>query len=124
MNEGGRHGDGGGLEVARTGDVAEGSMKKVRAGDHEILLAYIGGAYYAADARCPHMGGDLSRGTLAGTIVTCPLHHSQFDLAGGQVVRWTDWSGLLLSLAKAFRSPRPLTTYPVSVDGDRILVRI
>ena len=29
-------------------------------------------------------------GKLDGTIVTCPRHYSQFDLADGRVVRWTD----------------------------------
>ncbi len=44
------------------------------------LLARVGDKYYAADNRCPHMGGKLSPGKLEGTVVTCPRHGSQFDL--------------------------------------------
>jgi 3-phenylpropionate/trans-cinnamate dioxygenase ferredoxin subunit len=111
-------------EVAKTGDLGDGTMKTVRAGGRDLLLARVGEQYYAAENRCPHMGGDLSKGTLEGTIVTCPSHHSRFDLADGRVVRWTDWSGLKLSLAKAVRAPRPLPTYAVEVEGDSIRVRL
>jgi 3-phenylpropionate/trans-cinnamate dioxygenase ferredoxin subunit len=112
------------VDVAKTGDLEDGAMKKVRIGDRDLLLARAGDRYYAAENRCPHMGGDLSKGTLEGTIVTCPSHHSRFDLADGRVVRWTDWSGLKLALAKAVRAPRPLATYAVEVEGDAIRVRI
>jgi 3-phenylpropionate/trans-cinnamate dioxygenase ferredoxin subunit len=112
------------VDVAKTGDLEDGAMKKVRIGDRDLLLARAGDRYYAAENRCPHMGGDLSQGTLEGTIVTCPSHHSQFDLTDGRVVRWTDWSGLKLSIAKAIRAPRPLSTYAVEVEGDSIRVRL
>lgn len=38
----------------------------------EILVARVGDNYYSVDNRCPHMGGNLSKGNLEGTIVTCP----------------------------------------------------
>ena len=62
------------VEVARTGDLQAGMMKKVNAGGRELLLARTAGDIYCADDRCPHLNGDLSRGTLAGTVVTCPDH--------------------------------------------------
>lgn len=64
------------VEVSKTGELAEGTMKRVSVGGREILLARVGDTYYAAGNRCPHMGGNLSRGKLEGTIVTCPLHGS------------------------------------------------
>lgn len=33
------------------------------------------------------MNGPLSRGELEGTVVTCPMHQAQFDLATGALVR-------------------------------------
>lgn len=81
------------IDVCSTLDVPDGSLRKRAIDGREILLAKAGERYYAADNRCPHMGGDLSQGTLEGTIVTCPSHHSQFDLRDGHVLRWTDWSG-------------------------------
>ena len=107
-----------------SGELADGTMKKVTAEGREILLARVGSIYYAAINRCPHMGGDLSRGKLEGTIVTCPRHSSQFDLANGRVVRWTTWSGPMLALGKIFKPPRPLTIYKTKVEGDKVLVEI
>ncbi|MEN4019846.1 MAG: Rieske (2Fe-2S) protein [Methanobacterium sp.] len=67
------------------------------------------------------MGGNLSKGKLKGTVVTCPWHHSQFDLTDGHVIRWTDSSGLKLSLSKVLKSPQPLKVYEVKIDGEKIL---
>jgi len=99
-------------------------MRKGVIGNREILVAQVGARYYAADNRCPHMGGDLSSGTLKGTVVTCPLHHSQFDLGNGASLRWTDWSGIKLSVAKLVKPPRPMKTHEVTVEGERILVKL
>lgn len=110
------------VHVADTAELPDGALKKVRVEGREIVLARVGDAYYAADARCPHMGGDLSEGTLEGTVVTCPRHGSRFDLSDGAVMLWTAWTGVLLSAAKFLRSPRPLTTYAVKVEGERVLV--
>jgi nitrite reductase (NADH) small subunit len=32
---------------------------------------------------CPHAGGNLASGEVAGTVVTCPWHQWPFDLATG-----------------------------------------
>jgi nitrite reductase/ring-hydroxylating ferredoxin subunit len=41
--------------------------------------------YVAFDDRCPHRGGPLSDGALAGDLVQCPWHGSQFDVHTGAV---------------------------------------
>jgi 3-phenylpropionate/trans-cinnamate dioxygenase ferredoxin component len=111
-------------EIARAGDLADGEMKKAFAGGRELLLARAGGRYYSADNRCPHLNGDLSRGTLAGTVVTCPDHLSQFDLTDGSVVRWTNLTGIVARLDRRAHPPKPLAVYEVTVEGDRVLVRL
>ena len=68
------------LEVAKTGEIAPGGMKFVRAGEREIVVCNCDGRYYAVDRRCGHMNGPLEMGALDGTIVTCPMHHVQFDV--------------------------------------------
>jgi len=110
------------IDVGATDDVADGAIKMVTVEGRDLLLARVGEKYYAADDRCPHMGGRLSQGRLEGTVVTCPRHGSRFDLADGHVVRWTEWSGITLSLAKIFKSPRPIKIYRVQAQGDRLLV--
>jgi len=112
------------VEIATTRELERGEMKVFNIEGKTILLARAGDEYYAVDNKCPHLGGDLSQGVLEGVVVTCPVHHSQFDLSSGQVIRWTDWSGLKLSLSKIFKSPRNLKTYPVKLDGDKIMVSL
>ncbi len=58
--------------------------------------------------RCPHLRGRLWLGKLDGTVVTCPVHGSRFDLTDGHVVRWTTWSGLVLGVSNIVRAPRAL----------------
>ena len=110
--------------LANINDLAEGNMKKYQAQGIEILLARVEGKYYAAQNKCPHYGGDLSKGKLEGTIVTCPRHGSQFNLADGSVVRWLKGTGLISALGKTFKSPQELTIYNVKIDGQDLVVEL
>ena len=112
------------MEVGKKGELKDGAMKEVTVQGRTILLARVGDRYYATDNACPHMGAKLSQGMLAGSIVTCPRHGSQFDLSDGHVVRWTDFPGLVSSLAKVIKKPRSLGTYAVKLEGDRILAEL
>jgi nitrite reductase/ring-hydroxylating ferredoxin subunit len=112
------------LEALGTADLKDGQMKEVNVNGHVILLAMVGGKVYAVGGRCPHMGARLAEGSLDGKVVTCPRHGSQFDITNGQVMRWTKWSGVVASAVKLLKSPRPLATYPVRVEGDKILVEV
>ena len=110
------------IRLTTTDGIDAGGMKSASLDGHEWLVANVGGEYYIADAHCPHMGGHLPDGVLEGTILTCPRHHSQFDLRDGRVIRWTDWEGAQLGIGKLLRHPRPLRTYAVTIEGHDILV--
>ena len=111
-------------EAAKVGELEDGAMKKVVLEGREILLARVGENYYATDNRCTHLKGDLSKGRLEGTVVTCPRHGSQFDLKDGSVVRWLKGSGVMSSIGGAIKPPHGLATYKVAVEGDAVLVEI
>jgi 3-phenylpropionate/trans-cinnamate dioxygenase ferredoxin subunit len=111
------------VEVGKTPELADGTMKKVSARGREILLARVGGKYYAGNNRCPHMGSNLSQGKLEGTVVTCPVHGSQFDLSDGRVIRWVGTSGLLGWVLR-FKRSRPLGVYKVTIQDEKILIEI
>jgi len=111
-------------KVGKSGEIENGTMKEILVDGREILLARADDQYYATDNRCPHMGGNLSRGKLEGTVVTCPKHNSQFDLKDGSVVRWLKGSGFISAVGKALKSPRPLVTYNVKLQDDKILIEI
>ena len=110
--------------LASTSDLTEGNMKKYQVQGIEILIAKIEGKYYVAQNKCPHFGGDLSKGKLEGTIVTCPRHSSQFNLTDGNVVRWLKGAGLISAIGKTLKPPQKLTTYNVKVDGQDTMVEI
>ena len=110
--------------IAKTNDLSEGTMKKYQVEDTEILLARIEGRYYAAQNKCPHFGGDLSKGKLEGTIVTCPRHGSQFNVTDGSVVRWLKGTGFISTIGKTLKSPKQLLTYNTKIEGQDIFVEI
>jgi nitrite reductase/ring-hydroxylating ferredoxin subunit len=74
------------VEVAKVGEIPAGTMKHVETRGKELCVANVRGTFYAIGDRCPHMNASLSMGTLEGTIVTCPLHFSRFDLKTGKKV--------------------------------------
>jgi 3-phenylpropionate/trans-cinnamate dioxygenase ferredoxin subunit len=110
-------------EVSKIDELKNGTMKAVSAAGREILLARVGDKYYAADNRCPHMKGDLSQGKLEGTVVTCPLHGSQFDISNGRVVRWLK-GGLMSKMGGALKLSKDLAVYNVKVEDGKVLVEV
>ena len=74
------------VKVAETSEIPLGEMKAVRFEEKEILIANVNGSYYAIGNRCTHSGGDLSKGKLDGTTVTCPRHGARFDITTGKVI--------------------------------------
>lgn len=110
------------IQLAVKNELEAGQMKRVQIPEGEVLLARVGDNFYATQNKCPHMGGNLSKGKLEGTIVTCPVHGSQYDLKDGKVIRWTNFTGTIAKLAKIFKSPRPLKTYRVDIENDRVFI--
>jgi nitrite reductase/ring-hydroxylating ferredoxin subunit/uncharacterized membrane protein len=68
-------------------DLPDDSPAAVEAEGRQVMLYRHRGTLYAVDNVCSHAGGLLSRGTVAGLTVTCPLHGSRFALADGCVSR-------------------------------------
>ena len=62
-------------------------MSRLNIEGKPILFVYINSKFYAMDGLCSHKQGDLSKGTLKGFIVRCPVHGSEFDVRTGEVIR-------------------------------------
>ena len=56
-------------------------------GEHEIAVFNLGETFLAVDGRCPHQGGPLCDGIVAGETVVCPLHAWKVNLTSGAVER-------------------------------------
>jgi 3-phenylpropionate/trans-cinnamate dioxygenase ferredoxin subunit len=74
------------VAVADTADIQEGAMKCVALDRRRVVIAQIAGRFYAFSDICGHRNAPLSRGTLSGYIVECPLHFAQFDIRDGKFV--------------------------------------
>ncbi|MCE5190568.1 MAG: Rieske 2Fe-2S domain-containing protein [Actinomycetia bacterium] len=110
------------IEVTTTESFEPGTMRAVELDGHKLLVSRVGDDYFVTDARCPHIGGPLAEGELNGTVVTCPSHHSQFDVTDGSCLRWTDWKGPVLTIAELVQHPRPLRAYESTVEDGKVLV--
>jgi nitrite reductase/ring-hydroxylating ferredoxin subunit len=121
------------IKIGSISDFPAGTMKTVDAGGTSVVIARDDEGLCAARNKCPHMGMALasdSGGQFTDGVVTCPMHNSRFVLRTGQNVDWATgfrgheaprWSQRLIAMGK---KPAPLTTYPVTVDGDDVYVEI
>lgn len=124
------------VKVAKTSEIPIGKMKAVKFGEknvsvfdkelgkiktekiaeYEIVIANVGGKFYAMGNRCTHKGGDLSKGSLSGKVVTCPRHGFKFDVTSGKVA-YAPFEVKLMKLIK----PEP--TYEIKVEEKNIMLR-
>ncbi|HUL61770.1 MAG TPA: non-heme iron oxygenase ferredoxin subunit [Methanocella sp.] len=96
------------MKVAKVGGIPSGFMRGYEVAGKKVAVANVGDRLYAFEDRCTHAGGKLSKGLLMGGHVMCPLHAAAFDVATGKVV--------------AAPATAPVSTYPVKVEGDDVLV--
>ena len=84
-----------------------------KTGTYRILIALAEDAsgetkVYAVDDMCTHEDASLSKGSLHGDCVKCPLHGSRFRLETGEALDEP--------------AEEALNTYQVKIEGDDILV--
>ena len=66
----------------------KGEMTDYDYGNKKLMIANIGGTFYASDRVCTHAYVDLTGGILneSKKTVTCPLHLSSFDMNNGDAL--------------------------------------
>jgi nitrite reductase [NAD(P)H] small subunit len=74
------------VQVCRVDDIPSlGARVLEREGEDNIaLFRTASGKVFALHDRCPHKGGPLSQGIVAGETVTCPLHSWNLGLDTGE----------------------------------------
>ena len=97
------------IRVAAVQELPAGSGGEYVAGERIVALFNVGGEFYALDGICPHQGGPLGKGELAGCIVTCPWHGWQFDVKTGAVT---------------FNPREKVPTYEVRIEGSDVFVAV
>jgi 3-phenylpropionate/trans-cinnamate dioxygenase ferredoxin subunit len=104
-------------KITTIDEIPNGEMKSYKINDKEILIVNVAGEFCAIDNRCSHMGGDLSRGTLEGDIVTCPRHGSRFNVKTGEAVIGPK------ILVLRFNT-KNLSSYPIRIEGKNLLIEL
>jgi nitrite reductase (NADH) small subunit len=75
------------LRITASENIPPREGRAAMAGGREIALFNLGDRFLAVDNRCPHKGGPLSDGIVAGESVVCPLHAWKVSLETGCVER-------------------------------------
>ncbi|RJS20775.1 (2Fe-2S)-binding protein [Corallococcus sp. H22C18031201] len=95
------------IPVARLSDLDARGRAVVRVRDTNIALVRVGEQVFALADTCPHRGGPLSQGDVAGHLLHCPLHAWPFDVRTGTCPE---------------RPGVRVRIYEVALRGDEILV--
>ncbi len=99
------------VTILKTSDIPAGAIVAVDVRGTRVAVANVGGTYYAFDDACTHEQCSLTEmGELAGPIVTCTCHGSEFDVRTGKVL--------------APPATVPVKVYPTRVDGDALHIDI
>ena len=101
------------IEVAKVGDVPEGEARRFLVQDTMVAVANLGeGRFYAVDDICSHAYASLAEGEVDADFETieCPRHGSLFDLTTGR--------------PRSLPATAPVSTYPVKLEGDAILIEV
>ena len=61
--------------------------RRVDIAGRQLAIFNLGDRFVVVDNQCPHKGGPLADGIVAGDSVVCPLHAWKVNLASGQVDR-------------------------------------
>jgi len=97
------------VRVTTASGLAPGMMTWVAVDRERVLIANVDGAFYALRDACGHRQMPLSKGTLAGHVVECPLHFATFDVRTGKPL-----SG---------PASADVPTYEVQVNDDIVYVK-
>lgn len=132
--------------VAPLAELPPGTRKLVHAAGRPIAVFNVDGRLFAVANRCPHAGGELIHGKLAGLveatepgcysysrkneILRCPWHGWEFDLATGkswcdpQTVRVKAYPVEVAAGADLGEGARKLETFEVAVENDYVVVTV
>jgi nitrite reductase (NADH) small subunit len=75
------------IDIGRIDDIPRQGARTVQTGQGPVaVFRTADDVIFALLNRCPHRGGPLSEGIVAGRTVACPLHNWVIDLTDGQAV--------------------------------------
>lgn len=109
--------------------LAEGERRVVKALGQSVLVVRHDGRLFAMESACPHLqlplkGGRMERSGDGAYALTCPWHHSCFELPGGEVRDWAPWPPGVGPMLGKMSKERALVEHPVAVHDGGIWVAL
>ena len=99
------------VDACATGDIdAEDVIRFDHGGRTFAIYRSASDGYFATDGFCTHEQAHLADGLVMDNIIECPKHNGRFDYQTGE--------------AKGAPVCVDLETYPVKVEGGRVLIDI
>jgi 3-phenylpropionate/trans-cinnamate dioxygenase ferredoxin subunit len=103
--------------IAKTSEISENDIKPFNLSGKDILVIKYDKKYYAIDRFCSHMGGDLAKGSIEKSLITCPRHGSTFDIKSGKCI-----SGPKIGFLKL--KTKSIKAYELKIEKEQISVKI
>jgi nitrite reductase/ring-hydroxylating ferredoxin subunit len=132
--------------VATVSEIAPGQRKLVTVRGRQIAVFNLGGEFYGLFNRCPHQGGPMCEGLMAGLIeadqpgqyrysrageiIRCPWHGWEFDIRTGQSycdpakVNLRTYPVEVAAGQHVVEGPYVAETVPVTVEQEYIVVDV
>lgn len=111
------------VTVCRTTDVAPNTMRGMKRDSNDYLVVNDNGTFRVYQNKCPHRGARLSAGKLEAGVLTCPWHHSRFDIHSGKLLSGPEIGPAVPFIRKMIAAfVRGLREYPVEIRGDSVVV--
>ena len=98
------------MRACSLSDIPEEGALRVDLDGKPICIARSQGEVFAVSDICSHADVSLSEGDVEDGTVECWLHGSRFDLRTG--------------MPTGLPATKPVATYPVTVEGDDVLVKL
>jgi 3-phenylpropionate/trans-cinnamate dioxygenase ferredoxin component len=102
-------------EISKIDKIAAGTMQGFEMDGKSILIANVNGKFFAMNGKCTHAGGDLAKGKLEGSTITCPRHGAKFEVTTGK--------NMAPPKIGPFKfNAKDETVYPLKVEGSSLLI--
>lgn len=98
------------IDACATDDIDEEDLIAFVHGGQKIAIYNTEKGFFATDLMCSHEEQSFEDGMVIDCVIECPLHGARFDILSG----------------KALSAPatEDLKTFPVKVEGGRVLVQV
>jgi nitrite reductase (NADH) small subunit len=113
------------FRVCSAEELGPGERRVVELGGRSVGVFNVAGTFHALHNRCPHRGGPLCLGPVAGTTAASPDFDYVYEREG-RILRcaWHGWE-FEIETGRSLADPQVRAkTFPVTVEDGQVLVHI